>query len=130
MAAEESAPAPAPVAGSRKTPPTIYDIAAAVRMNASTVSRALSMEGRVSAATQKRIRDAAKAMGYNPNPMARALPTGSTGSIGLVLSDVTHGIYADVIRGAERIATTAGLILILADSHNAADQELQLAQRL
>ena len=119
-----------PASGRPRSSPTIYDIAAVVGLNASTVSRALSTPGRVNPATETRIRDAATALGYRPNPMARALPTGSTGSIGLILSDVTHGIYADVIRGAERAATSANLILILAESQDSADHEFELAERL
>ena len=116
--------------GKRRTTPTIYDIAEVVGLNASTVSRALSTPGRVKPDTERRIRDAAAALGYRTNPMARALPTGSTGAIGLILSDVTHGIYADVIRGAERAATSANRILILAESQDSADHEFELAQRL
>lgn len=119
-----------PASGKSRSSPTIYDIAAAVGLNASTVSRALSAQGRVKPATEARIRDAAAALGYRANPMARALPTGSTGSIGLILSDVTHGIYADVIRGAERAATSANRVLILAESQDSADHELELAERL
>lgn len=116
--------------GKRRSPPTIYDIAEAVGLNASTVSRALSTPGRVNPDTETRIRDAAAVLGYRTNPMARALPTGSTGSFGLILSDVTHGIYADVIRGAERAATSANRILVLAESQDSADHEFELAERL
>lgn len=54
---------------------TIYDIAKLAGVNPSTVSRALSEPGRVSAKTQKLIEKAAAEGNYQVNPFARALPT-------------------------------------------------------
>jgi LacI family transcriptional regulator len=65
---------------------TIYDIADAVGLNASTVSRALSSPGRVNPATEARIREAAAALGYRINPMARSLPTVCTTACCMCLS--------------------------------------------
>lgn len=114
----------------RKAQPTIYDIARVTGVNPSTVSRALSNPGRVNAKTVQRIRDAATAMDYRINPMARALPTGMTNTVGLVMSDITNPVYFDLIRGAGRATEAEGYTLILAESQESPELEAQTVQRL
>lgn len=91
----------------------IYDIARVAGVNPSTVSRDLNKPGRVSVKTEERIHAAAKALSYRLNPMARALPTGRTSTLGLLLADITNPMFFEVVRGAERIAPSVdGLILV------------------
>lgn len=114
----------------RKSQTTIYDIARVTGVNPSTVSRALSNPGRVNAKTGQRIRDAATALDYRMNPMARALPTGMTNTVGLVMSDITNPVYFDLIRGAGRAAEAEGYTLVLAESQESSELEAQTVQRL
>lgn len=116
--------------GNRKPPATIYDIARVVGVSASTVSRALSKPGRINIKTEKRIRDAAAELGYRINPMARALPTGRTGTVALILSDITNPVYFDLIRGAERVTAADGRTLVLAESQESSEREVASAERL
>ncbi len=109
---------------------TIYDVARLSGVSPSTVSRALNKPGRISAKTESRIREVAAAMGYQLNPMARALPTGRTHTLALMLSDITNPVFFDVIRGAERVAASLGYTLVLAESQESADREAETAQRL
>lgn len=97
-------------------PPTIYDVARAAGVAASTVSRAFSRPGRVNAATAERIRKIAAELGYRANPLAAALPTGRTHMLALVVSDVTNPVYAEIIRGAESAAAEGGYVLLLIDA--------------
>jgi len=66
---------------------TIYDIARAAHMAASTVSRALDTERphRISDKTRKHINHIAAQLGYQPNRVARALSCGGTDTIAIVL---------------------------------------------
>jgi LacI family transcriptional regulator len=114
----------------RRPPATIYDVAKATGVSPSTVSRALNKPGRLKAATEQRIRDAAQELGYRINPMARALPTGKTGTLALLVSDITNPVYFDLVRGAERVATANGLTLIFAESQESPELEFATAQRL
>ncbi|MDQ0675113.1 DNA-binding MurR/RpiR family transcriptional regulator [Pseudarthrobacter siccitolerans] len=75
---------------SRAANATIYDIAKLAGVNPSTVSRALSKPGRVSVSTRKLIEDAAAELNYQANPFAKALPTGRTSTIGLIVADVAN----------------------------------------
>ncbi|TAM68324.1 MAG: LacI family transcriptional regulator [Microbacteriaceae bacterium] len=110
--------------------PTIYDIAELAGVNPSTVSRALSKPGRISAKTEKLIQDAAKELNYRVNPMARALPTGRTSTLGLIIADITNPMFFEVVRGAERAAALGGYTLILAESQESGEREAAAAERV
>lgn len=72
--------------------PTIKDIAKALGLSVSTVSRALSGQGRLPEATRQRVREAARRFGYIPNRAAQTLVAGrSSGFAGLVLTDPGYG---------------------------------------
>jgi ABC-type glycerol-3-phosphate transport system substrate-binding protein len=57
---------------------TIYDIAKSLKLNPSTVSRALRGDARVSVKTRERVKDYAEEVGYTPNVSARNLASGQT----------------------------------------------------
>ncbi|WP_426977070.1 LacI family DNA-binding transcriptional regulator [Pseudarthrobacter sp. O4] len=109
---------------------TIYDIAKVAGVNPSTVSRALSKPGRVSPKTQKLIEDAAAGLNYHVNPFARALPTGRTSTLGLIVADITNPTFFDIIRGTESTAAVRDYTLVLAESAESAVTELMTARRL
>lgn len=115
---------------SDKPAATIYDIARLAGVNPSTVSRALSKPGRISAKTERRIHDAAKELNYRVNPMARALPTGRTNTVGLIVADITNPMFFNVVRGAEKAAVEHDYTLVLAESAESAENELRTAERL
>lgn len=111
-------------------PPTIYDVARECGVAPSTVSRAFSRPGRVNAHTADRIRAVAERLGYRTNPLARALPTGKTAMIALVVSDVTNPVYFPVIRGTEGAAAKAGYTLLLADAQESGVTEREAIERV
>ena len=80
---------------------TITDVAAATGVAPSTVSRALNNPGRVSPATRARVEEAARRLNYVPNSQARALSSGRTGTIAVLVSDVTNPFYFGLIRGSQ-----------------------------
>jgi DNA-binding LacI/PurR family transcriptional regulator len=94
--------------------PTIYDVAREAEVAPSTVSRAFSRPGRVNAETAARVRAAAARLGYRTNPPARALSTGRSSMVALVIPDVTNPVYFDITRGAEDAAAEGGYTLVLA----------------
>jgi LacI family transcriptional regulator len=113
-----------------KTNATIYDIAKLAGVNPSTVSRALSRPGRVSVKTRKLIEDAAVELNYQANPFARALPTGRTSTIGLIVADIANPTFFGTIRGAEFTAADHNYSVILAESAESPEKELSAAQRM
>ncbi|WP_286219313.1 LacI family DNA-binding transcriptional regulator [Paraoerskovia sediminicola] len=115
-AAATSEPAP-------PSPPTIYDVAKAAGVATSTVSRAFSRPGRVNAETAARVRRIAEEIGYRTNPMARALHTGRTSLLALVVADVTNPFFFEIIRGAEAAAAEKGYTMLVADVQESAESE-------
>lgn len=84
---------------------TIYDVAELAGVSPSTVSRALGKPGRISAVTEARIRVAAEQLSFRINPMARALHTGRTHTLALVVADITNPVIFGIVRGAEQAAS-------------------------
>lgn len=114
----------------RPSSPTIYDVAELAGVSASTVSRSLNMPGRMRPGTERRVREAADALGYRLNPVARWLQTGQTGNIALIMSDITNPVYFSFVRGAERVTAEAGSTLLFADCRERADIESATAERM
>ncbi|HEY7272256.1 MAG TPA: LacI family DNA-binding transcriptional regulator [Actinoplanes sp.] len=110
-------------------PATIYDVARAVGVAPSTVSRAFARPGRVNAETAERIRRTAAELGYRANALARALPTGRTSMIALAISDITNPFYNEIIRGAQMAATEAGYTILLADTQGSGAVERAALER-
>lgn len=103
--------------------PTIYDVARTAGVAPSTVSRAFSRPGRVNAETAARVRSVAAELGYRANPMARALPTGRTSMLAVIVSDVTNPFFFEIIRGVEAAAAEAGYVILLVDTHESSSDE-------
>ncbi|WP_208322555.1 LacI family DNA-binding transcriptional regulator [Salinibacterium sp. ZJ454] len=114
----------------RRAAPTIYDIARLAEVNPSTVSRALSQPGRINIKTEERIRAAAKQLNYRVNPIARALPTGRTFTIGLIVADITNPVMFGIVRGAEHAAAASGYTLIITESQESGEREATAAERV
>ncbi len=99
-------------------------------MAASTVSRAFTNPGRVNHQTRTHVLEVAERLGYAPNPAAQALESGRTRTLALLVPDITNPYFAGVIKGAERAAAAAGLILVLGDTQESSATEAHLVRRL
>ena len=56
-----------------------------------------------------RVREAMAALGYEPNELARAFRTSQTRTFGIVVPDIANPFYAEVTKGAERLADESWL---------------------
>jgi DNA-binding LacI/PurR family transcriptional regulator len=110
--------------------PTIYDVARAAGVATSTVSRVFGKPGRIAAATRDRVLDAARELGYQPNPHARALTSNRTQTIAMVVSDITNPHFFELIRGAEMRAKAAAYTLVLVNAEESTRMELEQVRRL
>lgn len=109
---------------------TIYDIAKLSGFNPSTVSRALTTPGRINAKTEAKIKAAAKELNYQVNPFARALPTGRTKMLALIIADITNPVFFNVVRGAEIAASEEGYTLVIAESQESGTNEAEALKRI
>jgi LacI family transcriptional regulator len=99
-----------------KVQPTIYDVAKAAGVAASTVSRTFNKPGRVNEATRQRVLSAASELGYQHSPQNRALPGGRHRTIAMVLSDITNPHFFELIRGAEQRARASDVTLVIVNA--------------
>ena len=118
------------VGSSRSGRITIYDVARSAGVSPSTVSRALGRPGRLNAATEARITAMAAELGFRPNPIARALPTGRTRMLGMIIPDLTNPVFARLARGVESAAADLDYTLVIAESAEAADRESTALERM
>jgi LacI family repressor for deo operon, udp, cdd, tsx, nupC, and nupG len=109
---------------------TIYDIAKHVGVSAGTVSRALSRPEKVLPATRERIEQAAAALGYVPNTIARTLKTQRSGKILVTVPDIANPFFAQILQGAEETAQAADYAVLLGDTQHQPDREERYAQML
>ncbi|RLP73683.1 LacI family transcriptional regulator [Mycetocola tolaasinivorans] len=111
-----------PVSSSTR-PATIHDVARESGFAASTVSRALSNPGRVNVQTREKILAIARALNYTPNSQARALTSGQTRSIAVLVSDITNPFYFGLIRGTQQQLKAANYLQMLVDTAESSDSE-------
>ncbi len=89
-------------------------------MHPATASRALdpALPGRITEQTARKVREAADALGYRPDPAARSLRTRRSRLVGVVIPDLTNPVLAPIVRGVEETLWAAGLACLIADTDN------------
>jgi DNA-binding LacI/PurR family transcriptional regulator len=94
---------------------TIRDVAKKANVSLSTVSQVLNgRPGYASPATRDRVLAAARELGYRPNALARGLVTSRTGTLGVVITDITRAFFTQVVGSIEQVASAQGYSVLLA----------------
>lgn len=119
-----------PDAPPRRARPTLAEIAARAGTSRSTVSRAFGRPDLLRPETVAQILAIAQEIGYVPNTMARALSTGRSGNIGLVVTDISNPFFPPLIKAVQEGADEAGLCLFLGSSSESTPREDVLLQRM
>ena len=109
---------------------TIKDIAKELGISVSTVSRALQNHPDISEATKVLVRDCAKRLNYKPNIMASNLRTSKNTTIGIILPEVNHHFFSSVLDGIEQTANEAGYNIIICQTGENVEKEIQSIQTL
>lgn len=99
---------------------TAEKLAGILGVSAMTVSRALNGRPNVDEKTRRRVVEAARKYGYTPDHIARSLTLRKTETIGVVVPEISHSFFPEVIRGIEDAIYSAGYHLIL--THSAEDE--------
>ena len=112
---------------------TIYEVARRSGVSTATVSRVMADGTGFSAATRERVKATAAELGWVPSGSARGLASRRTGIVGLIFPDLGQSgvaeeespLYVDqVIRGAERAATSVGDAVLIAATQTASGRDL------
>ncbi len=102
---------------------TLRDIAQALNLSVSTVSKALHDSYEIGEETKKRVRDFAKANHYSPNRMAKSLKMGKSGSIGVIICSMDNSFVAQMLDGIDQACTEAGYDLVIMQSKESLAKE-------
>jgi LacI family transcriptional regulator len=97
-------------------PATMKSIAHDLGVSVVTVSKVLHNHADISAETRKRVLRRMKEVNYQPNLAARALSTGRTSLIGLIVPDLVHPFFAQVAKGLSACLSAHGYSLIISSS--------------
>jgi LacI family transcriptional regulator len=103
---------------------TIKDIAIALGLSTSTVSRALRDSYEISPATKKIVLEYAEQIKYRPNPIALSLKEKRSHSIGVIVCEIANSFFSQTINGIESIAYSKGYNVIISQSHESYDREV------
>lgn len=95
---------------------TLKDIARELNVSVVTVSKVLRNHGDIGQETRERVLKKMKELNYQPNLAARALVTGRTYSIGLVVPDLVHPFFAEVAKGIAHQLRPRGYGILISSS--------------
>jgi LacI family transcriptional regulator len=109
---------------------TIKQIALALQVSISTVSKALNDSYEISDDTKKRIQEYAKLHKYKPNTLALSLQNKKTKTIGIILPNILNYYFARVLRGIEKVATEKGYNIITCITNESFKKEVDTMEML
>ena len=112
------------------TPTTIKDLAKALNLSPSTVSRALRDHPDISPLTKKRVISLAGKLDYHPDSIARSLQTRKTKTIGVIVPEIKQPFFASVINGIEEFAYASGYTIIVCQSNEDYEREVVYTRSL
>jgi LacI family transcriptional regulator len=109
---------------------TIKDIARALNLSVSTVSKALRGSHEISAETQASVRAYASAHNYKPNPIAQSLKQGRSKSIGVIVCNIDNNFFSQAINGIESVARSKDYNVIITQSQESYEREVANSEHL
>ncbi|WP_159727125.1 LacI family DNA-binding transcriptional regulator [Sphingobacterium sp. 18053] len=102
----------------------ISDIAKALNLTKSTVSRALNNVPTISDQTRRLVLETAKKMNYRPNKLASSLSNGRTNIIGVIIPDAKIEFFSKVIASIEQTLKQKGYSILLYQSNESLESEI------
>jgi LacI family transcriptional regulator len=105
------------------TPTTMKRIAAELGVSVTTVSKVLNHHADIGHATRERVLAKVEELGYQPNAVARSLTTRRTNTLGVVIPDLMHSFFVEIVAGIEGVVSERGYGLLLCCSAETAKKE-------
>ena len=109
---------------------TIKDIAKALGLHHTTVSRALRDHPDVNPKTKEKVKKMAEKLNYQPNLFARNLKNNKTNLIGVLVPEIQHHFFASAISGMEEVAQKHGYVLLVCQSNEKYEREVMNTRAL
>jgi len=101
----------------------LQDVAEAAGVSIATASRALSGKSRVSPETARLVAEVARRLDYRVDRIARAMRSGTTRTVGMIVPVIGNPIFAELVGEVEAELRRLGFELVLADSNADVEQE-------
>src|SRR5919106_2904228 len=98
------------------TPTTMKRIAIELGVSITTVSKVLNHHADISDATRTRVLAKVEELGYQRNAVARSLTLRRTHTLGIVIPDLMHSFFVEIVAGIEQVASEKGYGLLLCSS--------------
>jgi LacI family transcriptional regulator, sucrose operon repressor len=102
---------------------SIKDVAKHAGVSVTTVSRVLNNRGYIGKETRQKVEEAMKTLDYQPNQIARALLKNQSSVIGVIVPDLSHPFFAELINWIESTASRHHLKLLVCNSLQEAEKE-------
>ncbi len=117
------------VSGERRTA-TLKDIAEQAGVSRATVSLVLRQSPLVATETRARVEAAISSVGYVYNRGAARLRTGTSGTVGLVVPEITNPFFAELTAGIDQVLEAEGRLTFLANSNERPERQARFIQRI
>ena len=104
---------------------TIKDVAKALNVSISTISRAFNNKYDIHPDTRNMILEKAREMGYSPNPIAQRLTQHKSYLIGIVVPEFINAFFPKVIMSVQKVIGNAGYQVLIMSSEESAQKELE-----
>jgi LacI family transcriptional regulator len=95
----------------------IHAVAKLANVSIATVSRTINHNPTVNAKMAKRVWDAIQKLDYFPNTQARALVSGRSRLLGLIISEITNPFFPELIQGFESVAVEHGYEILISSTN-------------
>jgi LacI family transcriptional regulator len=109
---------------------TLKDVAREAGVSLATASYALNGKSEVGEGTRALVAEVARKLGYQANLAARAIKTGRTGSIGLVIPNITNPLFAKLAQSVTSAAEDFGQAVLLVDTEGSKEAERDALRHL
>jgi len=109
---------------------TLKEMAGSLNLSVMTISKALRDAPDISVATKARVQAEARRRHYIPNRAAQNLRLRRSGLVGVVVPQINHTYYSQLVWGVERQAEAVGLQVLLCHSLDRAENEMREVQKL
>ncbi|MCP9749047.1 LacI family DNA-binding transcriptional regulator [Lacihabitans sp. CS3-21] len=109
---------------------TLKDIAKALNLSTSTVSRALRDSYEINEKTKILVAEYAKKVNYRPNPIALSLKDNKSRAIGVIVPEIANNFFSQAINGIEDEAYSRGYHVVICQSHESLEREKENLRHL
>jgi len=109
---------------------TIHDIAHEAKVSISTVSRVINNTKEVSPELKKRVFSIIEKHNFKPNSIARSLVTRKTGTIAIIVSDISNTVFGALTKGIESVCRQRDYTLIVCESGGQTENEIKLLRAM